>query len=181
MFEIGEIVYVNGTKTKGTVLEIDAGLAYIELTNGVEMEYKVKDLISEEEVIKQVAEERKFAEQLSKDTKKITPGLFSTTRASHKDNTSCIRVITMIEQIYPDMLLVLDKHTNTWDQSWEKVNKLADITGTPVAVWLGGSEDKGLLEAVIRKTLLNTVLSNSNLIGDMLIAKCQKAIEDYKK
>ena len=41
MFEVGETVYVDATQLKGTVLEVDAGIAYIELTNGLENEYKV--------------------------------------------------------------------------------------------------------------------------------------------
>lgn len=171
MFEVGETVYVDATQLKGTVLEVDAGIAYIELTNGVEMEYKVSDLISEAEVVKRLEQERESKAFIP------TPGLFSQP-ATQKDRRSAARALKMIEEIYPMLLGVLPKDLT---DPVERINKLSEKTGTPVIVYLGGAEDSNFMTQVLRKTMINTLSNEGNtLIVDMLLAKCQNVIDKYE-
>lgn len=129
-FKPGDKVHVVTAVSSAVVLEQAGDLVYVELPNGVEMEYDASaiiyedDYVSTEELVEILKEE-----ELTKVWDAIDPKLQKLTKIYHQDIT---KILDTIGPDAPD-----PKTVKTWGQvpCRKRLNVLAVLTAVPVAMW----------------------------------------------
>lgn len=143
-FQPGDRVHVVTSVSSAVVLEQDGDLVYVELPNGVEMEYDVSaiiyedDYVSPEELVEILKEEEqaKVEAELTKIWNAVDSRLQALTMLYHQNITK------ILSSISPAAASTVEVQT-TWDDvsSFQRLNILAVLTSIPVAMWKDAYEN----------------------------------------
>ncbi len=135
-FKPGDKVHVVTAVSSAVVLEQAGDLVYVELPNGVEMEYDASVIIYEDDYVSpgELAEILK-EEEFNKVWDAIDPRLQALTMVYHQDITE---ILNTIGPNAPD-----PKTVKTWDQvpCRKRLNILAVLTHIPVPMWRDAYEN----------------------------------------
>ena len=189
MFNVDDRVVVNDTTikssgAKGTVLDVCDNIVYVELDNGTEMDYPAKSLMLESDFVAELEKRRNEAMEAHQAELDNTPShLRLGEYVPHPgDKKTAQDVIQMLNKIMPDVFDVAKKHQDDFEalDDFNKVKTLSELTGTPMTVWMGAIRLGGenVLRAVVAKTILNNAAQNTDLVGDLLLVKCQKTLSE---
>lgn len=169
-FKAGDKVRIIETSDPAIVLEQDGDLVYIELNNGAEMEYNASALMPESEYVspaEKAARQKEdgqieLALEICKVWDAVDPRLQEITEIYYRDISD---VLSMFNSPLIQSAAAPDTKTgSTWDDvnSLQRLNILAVMTSTPVAVWRDAYEN----DKMSRLTLL--AFAN---IGRLLLGK----------
>lgn len=180
MFNVGDEVRIRDKWIAGTIVYAEASYFSVELTSGAEMDFENPDLLMSEadyqEMLATIAAERK-AEASTKPLAEISYV------PQKGDRLLAASVIESIREIYPGLLDAMQNKDESFDKldAFDKVALLSKLSGTPMVVFMGaGSMGKAMMRDVIRKTLLNSLISGSDLHVDILIGSARRAIKEYE-
>lgn len=175
MFNVDDRVIVkekdnNGRTICGWVLEIDGSRIYIELDNGVEMEFDKSSLMLESEL------DVIHLEQKTPANKVVNK--FPTYIPERGDRGRAQKVVDNIKSVFPDILRAAEDHIDNFGKmdAFDKISALSTYTGTPMVVWMSCIDYDGMLKQVIVKTMLDNMSVGSNLAGDVLLARVSRVI-----
>jgi len=181
MFNEGDRVRIRNNGAGGTVMYAEDGYYSVELDTGAEMDFENTSLLMTEY---EYVEERKSLVKSNK-SKGISLTAANMPYIPRRgDRQLATKVINMIKQIYPvllDAMLVKNNKFNTLDD-FDKVKTLSEITGTPMVVFMGAIDIGGqyFMRQVINKTILNNLVSNSDLVSDILLGSARRTIAEYE-
>lgn len=191
MFKVGDEVRIRSNGAKGVVGYAEDGYFCVDLDNGAEMDFEDESLLQlavdydAEWNLKSAILVRRGAVNLS--MSKADPADFKgLPYIPHKgDRRLATEVIRIINKIAPAILDAAAVNNDNFHQldDVEKVKHIAKITGTPMIVFMGAGEmgDRGMMEAVIRKTLLVNITERTDLVCDMILGRVKREIAGYEK
>lgn len=182
IFNKGDRVRVKRNGAAGVIVYAEDGYYCVELDTGPEMDFENPDLLmTEDEYVAQQAEAGPRLKGGQRATS--TAGVPYVPRRG--DRKTAANVLIMIQQIYPGLIDAIDIRCETFDEldAFDKVKVMSEITGTPMVVFMGAGEmnDRGMMEAVIGKTLLNNIAEGSGLTADILLGACRRTIAEFKE
>lgn len=180
MFNEGDRVVAKDTRAFGTVLETYEDMACVELDNGVEMEYKLDQLITEDEFKNHEEEKIKAFKARHQGGPSIKDIPYVPRRG---DGQAAAKLVEIVRRVYPDILVTAEETAEiTPKDDLSRVYALSVFTGTPMIVWMGAGEmnDEGMVRAILVKTILNNTLEGTGLVADVLISKCRRVLAAHE-
>ncbi len=186
-FNEGDKVVVRRNGAKGVVSYAEDGYYAVDMDNGVELEFEDPTLL---QLASEYEAERNGKSSilanigatdlpLSKVDLKDFKGMPSYV-PKKGDRKLAGEVIKMIGQIMPEFLDAAVIHDEKFQKldNYDKVTILSEMVHTPMVVFMGAAEmgGMGMMEAVLRKSMLNNLFSGSDLVGKMLVGKAKKTL-----
>lgn len=185
MFKLSDKVRVRSNGAEGVVSYVEDGYLCVELDNGAEMDFTDENKL---QLVAEYEKEKIKAMIDSASKPRDLTGMFNAPYIPRRgDRALATKVILAIDNIAPEILYIAGRNNEgslfAAMDDFDKVKYISELTGTPMVVFMGAAEmnDRELMKAVISKTLLVNISQRTDLVGDMLLAKCRQMIASYEQ
>jgi hypothetical protein len=137
MFNEGDRVIHTGKLIRGEVLEIDGNTAYLEMDNGVEMDFPVSDLILESEYKTPDEIKRELDDLVDESKKKAAEVIWPKIRPV----IACLVESYVVNRVEPSVK-ALGGSATPWNElsAYHKMNYMCALTGTTLDQWIDAAD-----------------------------------------
>ena len=189
VFNEGDQIRVRSNGAEGVIVYAESGYYCVELNTGAEQDFEDAGLLILEDEYQADRERRRLEAEAQIPSSSLADNFLANIKAApyvprKGDSKLAAKVIGLIQSIYPLLLEGMTVKVDGFDKlkSFDKVKALSEATDTPMVVFMGAAEMGGddFMRQVISKTMLNNLLNDSSLAGDMLLGHARKVIDEHK-